>query len=687
MNALHSVFHELKNIAANANHRLAYTIDSLDQALIDSCIQQLLLVFEENIVVELGGTVHGKHSILVEYNRGKGFLGRDIDLLLVDLSAGFDANSFNSLCGCLRGGGLLFFYNQSSLSSSYSDRWLLRSLAQLPSVSPLDLDSSTFSVAKNIPINSIGLSDRSNLTEQNSAISHIVKVASGRNSRPLLLTADRGRGKTSALGMSVAELFKSGHAHYIVICAPLFASVCNAFVHANLALRDSVLTKGRLEYGDCVFEFVPPDRLLDETPECDLMLIDEAAAIPVPILMDIAKRYSRVVFSSTQHGYEGCGRGFSLKFCSWIKSVYPNLRQVHLSQPIRWAKNDPLELWLESAFMFNSQVPMYEVNEFNFEQLTFSRVSKPRLYTDINLSNSLFSLLVHAHYQTSPNDWFSLLSNDAISVYVSTIDDVPVGCLLAVEEGPIANELVEDISLGRRRPPGHLVPVTLINQLGIDDVYNLTCLRIMRIAVHPSLTRCGIGRKLIEFTLKDTNTDYVGTSFGVTTGLHDFWTQCQFIPVKLGSRRDHVSGTYSMLYLHTPNFDFVNVLHQRFLATLPFIDSALFSSLPIELIRKLFTHNSRCLSPIVMPQRLLYRYCQGGSNFESVEPLLRYSFISYPSCNVHLSDLIIAKVIQLKSWKACASQFSLSGKSAAEAKFRSDVEKWLNYLQCKTSQD
>ncbi|MEI8631520.1 hypothetical protein P4S72_04170 [Vibrio sp. PP-XX7] len=69
--------------------------------------------------------------------------------------------------------------------------------------------------------------------------------------------------------------------------------------------------------------FIPPDMLLTSRCEADLMLVDEASSIPVPMLQQLGERYNRIVFSTTIHGYEGCGRGFILKFMEWLRAYRP----------------------------------------------------------------------------------------------------------------------------------------------------------------------------------------------------------------------------------------------------------------------------------------------------------------------------------------------------------------------------
>ena len=42
--------------------------------------------------------------------------------------------------------------------------------------------------------------------------------------------------------------------------------------------------------------------------------------MPLPVLYGIHGRFNRVVYSTTIHGYEGAGRGFSVRFLKYLKS-------------------------------------------------------------------------------------------------------------------------------------------------------------------------------------------------------------------------------------------------------------------------------------------------------------------------------------------------------------------------------
>ena len=90
--------------------------------------------------------------------------------------------------------------------------------------------------------------------------------------------------------------------------------------------------------------YIAPDILLNEKPDCDLLFVDEAAAIPVPMLLQILKSYPRIVFASTMVGYEGNGRGYTLRFLHYLRSQFKSLKTITLDEPIRFANMTPSKI-------------------------------------------------------------------------------------------------------------------------------------------------------------------------------------------------------------------------------------------------------------------------------------------------------------------------------------------------------
>ena len=58
------------------------------------------------------------------------------------------------------------------------------------------------------------------------------------------------------------------------------------------------------------FRFIAPDALLASDEQADWLVVDEAAAIPAPLLHQLVSRFPRTLLTTTVQGYEGTGRGF-----------------------------------------------------------------------------------------------------------------------------------------------------------------------------------------------------------------------------------------------------------------------------------------------------------------------------------------------------------------------------------------
>jgi tRNA(Met) cytidine acetyltransferase len=58
------------------------------------------------------------------------------------------------------------------------------------------------------------------------------------------------------------------------------------------------------------------DALLASNAQASWLVVDEAAAIPAPLLRQLVARFPRTLLTTTVQGYEGTGRGFLLKFCA-----------------------------------------------------------------------------------------------------------------------------------------------------------------------------------------------------------------------------------------------------------------------------------------------------------------------------------------------------------------------------------
>lgn len=622
-----------------------------------------------------------------DYKQGAQILGQEVELLIFDLRAGFDANSFTAACGALKAGGLLFIINSEQLVSSHSKTWLQQHLTQWPRVeeldSPLLFSSDDNQIVKsNLPTVFI----EGKTQDQLAAIEGIRKVLSGHRKRPLVLTAHRGRGKSACLGMAAAQLM-SEHPRTIIITAPSIKSLSSVFDHAITELiyakfEQNIKQQNRmsleLDNGSRLL-FIAPDELLLNKPECDLLFVDEAAALPLSMLKRMTQHYHRMVFSSTVHGYEGCGRGFTLKFMQWLDENRDGWKHQELLQPIRWQQNDPLELWLFDTFLLASDITPAPTSHIDIQ---LQLIDKEQLLNQPALLRSVFELLVNAHYQTTPNDLFQLLDDQAMSLYIIQSQDSLLGCIVINLEGGLSPELVMEIQQGKRRPKGHLVASYLSNHLSIEQAAIQTSARIMRIAVHPECQRQGIGQQalnLLQLELID-KVDFLSTSFGATSDLIRFWSE-QFSLVKLGSHRDQASGCYSAVMIAPLSFDaqtWLESAHARFGQEFKFLLSNVFQYLEVDVVMGILTEQISKPS-VIDKSPLVENYLQGGNSFESVHFELD-GFVwqrlcgSYSFSDMVGLDCLVPRVLQQQSWKEVGELCDLSGRKMIEQQIKKLIE-------------
>lgn len=486
-------------------------------------------------------------------------LGKTLDFAVLDAFSGFNPNAFGLICGAVSGRGCVLLltppvgewpdfmdpeytalcvepYQPEQLEGHYlshlvailnrSDmlvRWTQGSEPEFPQALP--------------PVKPVSPSPfpyRS--PDQAKAVELIVQTAA-RRAQPLVLSADRGRGKSAALGLAAVQLLTAGVS--VVLTAVNKSAVT--------AVQSRVDELAPLLSDQLIFR--RPDELLHESPAADLLLVDEAAAIPTPVLLRLLESYPRAVFATTLHGYEGNGQGFALRFRQHLQQRFPLCHEFRLHTPIRWATPDPLEQLVNRMLLLDVDAKQPVGSWVDVE---IDRVGQAELAADGELLRSLFGLLVLAHYRTTPGDLRIMLDSPNILIYVARCAGLPVACALLAREGPLPGVLAEAIWEGRRRPRGHLLPQTLIAQEGWQETAPWQGWRVVRIATHPSLQQQGIGRELlrrIEQDAKMHQVDYLGASFAANGALLRFWQDSGFVPLRVGEQRDPVAGTHALLVL------------------------------------------------------------------------------------------------------------------------------------------
>ena len=647
------------------------------------------------------GEFSADNLLTIPAGQSKQWLGRELDFLVFDAWSGFDVDAFGALSGTLCAGGLLLLLTpELDEWAAWSDPehrriqvypgaledvsgYYLQRLARLIANSGLlTACSQKLGVVSEYSelSNHICAEEMESNPEfpcktrgQEKAVAAVHKVLKGHRRRPLVLTADRGRGKSAALGIAAGQLINQG-VKSILVTAPA-RKTTEVLYHRAAEVLDPDRTLLPLR-------FIAPDELVHELPEGDLLLVDEAAAIPAPMLEQMLDHYSRVVYASTIHGYEGTGRGFAIRFRKILDEKTPQWRSLHISQPIRWAANDPLEAFVFESLLLNAEASgIDQLPEACAEQYEFRVICSAELIENEALLQELFGLLIQAHYQTRPFDLRHMLDGGNIEIYGLFLQGHLVATALGAREGEIDSHLQESIWLGLRRVRGHLLPQSLSHHLGIQTAITLKGMRIIRIAVHPDRQQQGLGLLIlrnIEQALGPRGFDYLGTSFGASEDLLDFWHKAGLKPVRLGVRRDAASGSHSVLMIKPLSRAGEQLLEegrvrfqQQFQWLLPEQLQAVEAGIVVRLLKQLPVSGDSSFDEWL--QRDLYSYCQGQRQYDSCIAALKIrarQLLVNQELTGKQQRLLVGKVLQNRSWSSVAQQLKLPGRKQAQAMLR-----------------
>ncbi|EEC47512.1 predicted protein [Phaeodactylum tricornutum CCAP 1055/1] len=391
------------------------------------------------------------------------------------------------------------------------------------------------------------------------------------------MTAARGRGKSAAMGLCLAGAISLGYST-ICVTAPEPENLVSVFDFLCRGLKalkyqehmDYSVTynsaSGR-EQTKCitainvhrshrqVIQYVDPAET-DKFTSAEIVAIDEAAAIPLPVVRALMSHPDRLTFlSSTINGYEGTGRALrgrhaemqaassaansivgakskkgeakvhEQRWAAAAAAILEASEEIELLTPIRYAHGDSVEAWLNkllcldcgsaSNLKLNGGAPapgdceLYSVDRdalFSFHKLSEAFLQK------------VMGLYTSAHYKNSPNDLQMLSDAPAHSLFVllspsaeqdaNSLPDVLTVVQVALE-GRISRKAVEAQLARGHRSAGDLIPWTISQQFGDSKFAQLSGARIVRVAVHPSVQGMGYGSRAIELLYRFYNEEMV----------------------------------------------------------------------------------------------------------------------------------------------------------------------------------
>lgn len=386
------------------------------------------------------------------------------------------------------------------------------------------------------------------------------------------LTASRGRGKSAALGLAVAAAVAHDYSN-IFVTSPspenlrtFFAFLFIGFdalefqEHTDYEIIQSidpamsgvVVRVNIFRNHRQTVQYIPPTNATPFLAQAELLVIDEAAAIPLPVVRSMLGPYL-VFLCSTVTGYEGTGRSLSLKLIDQLRtnSVGPSapsatagvvgsttagrvFREVQMAAPIRYSQADPIEAWLYDLLCLEAggvrQILTAGAPHPSDCELYY--VERDALFSRHRASEAflhrVMALFVSSHYKNSPNDLQMLSDAPAHALFVllaptrSDTSKLPdVLCAIQVcLEGRISTKSAKSGLSRGQRASGDLIPWTLSQQYQDSDFATLSGARILRVATHPDVQKMGYGTRALSLLI-DYYRGKVGIPVGINLGGHE----------------------------------------------------------------------------------------------------------------------------------------------------------------------
>ncbi|AEH35358.1 tRNA(Met) cytidine acetyltransferase TmcA [Halopiger xanaduensis] len=500
--------------------------------------------------------------------------------------------------------------------------------------------------------------------------------STGADRQAVVLEADRGRGKSSAAGLAAGAFAADGLD--VLVTAPNARNAAEVFERArelcerledvDVTAADSrrleTTTGGRVRFHE-------PAEAVDRLETADIVVVDEAAALPVSRL-EAFLAADRVAFATTIHGYEGAGRGFSVRFRDRLAESDHDVTDRTLVEPIRYAAGDPVEVWAFRALLLDARPPVAPlVADADPETVEYRRLEPDDLLADETLLRETFGLLVLAHYRTEPNDLARLLDAPNLEARALVHEGHVVSVALLAREGNL-DPATRTMMYEGGRVRGNMLPDVLTSQLRDESAGEPAGLRVVRIATHHEARSRGLGSRLLECVREEfaDELDWLGTGFGATSGLLEFWRANGYRTVHLSTTRNDASGEYSALML-APTSDAGRDLHDRhsrwFARRFAALCSDALDDLEPDVARTALRSVDRAAAPPVDLSDHEWRVVAGaayGPGLFDVDPgpfrrlVVRY-FVEDPDA-VDLTErkerLFVLRVLQGRDWPTVAER-------------------------------
>lgn len=530
----------------------------------------------------------------------------------------------------------------------------------------------------------------------------------------VVVIADRGRGKSSAVGIGVVglirELLRFKNRVRVAVTANEPSSIQSMMLLAVKALEalkkefKAIKREGfviEVKGDRFSIEYWPPLDILKLG--VDIVVVDEAAGIPVPLLHKIWRRFRRTIFSTTIHGYEGAGRGFSIRFLKRIKEDRKTkLSIVEMSEPIRYSADDPIERFQFDVLLLNAEpaeLTAEDMEVIKRGEYAYVAYDPEELFRPENeeLLRQLFGIYVLAHYRNEPDDLGMIADAPHHSVRAIVLKNGKVvAAAQLAEEGGLTGEYIDELLRGGKIS-GNIIPDRLLKHLRRRIFGEGVGWRVVRIAVHIDAQGMGIGSEFIKRIIEEARArgyDWVGAGFGVTYELLNFWHKNGFKVLHVSPERNPVSGEYTALVIYQLTDTWGKAVEDsledfivKFVESLSAVyrdfetDAAYLILSSVE--KPLRASETINLSETQMERLSLYITSVFTLEVVFDAALLAVKKLVYEGrfgrIGQKSGQLLIAKVLQGKPWESVCEEFGM-GKVAAANNVRNSLAKVLEAL-------
>lgn len=515
--------------------------------------QRALVAIEmasQSVVPELHSlnAQRGAHATADTADRVSAWLGTVRHFVVWSTAPGWQLQELAAALGTLAAGGLaVIVYHRQALSESALLARLLAPGVSSPVVHHYVLTQRVHAeafaaisrdvVKRNtaaVSQSAEALDEQTHLLDQ--ALTHWQTRASQYEAALIVITGPRGSGKSALLGRLQSVLTASGHT--CLITGPRKSS-CSSL----------------LQFADTSARFVNVEYAALHAP-CTVF-VDEAASLPIDRLRQLVQQHAHIVMATTIEGYEATGRAFEIlalkELPTWQTELPSHVLHLRTQHPMRWQATDPLDQTLREAFL----LPRHEfavctaANAFSLNDMIIKPVSREELAEKPELARALVDLLNATHYQSSLAATDDVLSG-RLGVLVATVQCDVVGAVTLMREASVPSALRQDVIAGKRRLRDRLLPQLLARCANDEAALTEAYLRVVRIAVHPSLQRRGIGRALVTELLSNHSCGMsVGAVYADQERASRFWASLGFTRFHLGQRINPRSGRASAAVMHS----------------------------------------------------------------------------------------------------------------------------------------